>query len=285
MPSAFEVFIANKGEVTLKTQVDKLDDVPEALRPLYVENGGKHVIGALDDIIVGAAEAKRKELSGESDLSKAQARLSGFLKIGSAEQFLQDHELAEQIRAGGGKLPDVEEIRKGIKAQLDAQTEAEKVQLKEKLKKAEERVEYLQRTEVYNDLLGSGDLTEAGKKLFPMVVKDRIKLRMNDAGQMERIFLGEDGSPLVNAMGELMRDVDFHARLRQEFGGALYNDRPSGAAVRQATRNTGVAPKKVLQMAPADVTRYIKDYGEQAYREQYIREIQEQAAEKKSKTG
>jgi hypothetical protein len=272
----------DKQEIALKPILAKIEDAPEALRPLYVEDAGKFRLAALDGMVEEIKQHRIKDREQGSTLTDVQAKLAHYAKFGTPQEIQAAKEIADQFKATGGKFPDVEEIRKSIKAQIDQNVDQEKAQLKARNAQLTKQVDSFVFSQVHSDLRDLADLNETGKLVFDKIVKDRVQLKPKEDGSFERIFLDGESKPLLNAHSEMMKEADFVARLRTEYKG-LFNDRPSGPQIRSTGKSQPLAQRRIKTMTDVEKTQYIKDYGQKHYEDQFIKEFNEAEEQKLEK--
>lgn len=114
--------------VTLESSYDKLEDVPEAFRPLYAEKGGKfEVIGIKglkpESAFATVQEALRKE---RADHKSARDTLAGFTGLGKSVDEI--HALLDEVPqlrlAADGKVKELTDAQKNaLTAPLSRQVE------------------------------------------------------------------------------------------------------------------------------------------------------------------
>ena len=169
--------------MALKTVVDSMDDVPEALQAEYVEQDGKFVlrIDGIDDhpAVVNLKTAhertKTKNKALTDELTAAKSRLEGL-----PEDF--DAETYEELRtaAEGKEPPKTDEQVARVREQLERKHQAELA--KERAER--ERLDGLLRKRTVDDALGQSLMEASVDQKFlaasKALLKDRVKVTDED---------------------------------------------------------------------------------------------------------
>lgn len=193
--------------MTLKFQLDNLEGVDDAIKPLYAEaEGGKYVLQvegvvpedkyqkASQQAVDNATEAARRR--------KTVERITGKLGLDSAEGLDEALDALLAGKSGGKADKDQEAVIAQIKAQAEAQ-----------VKEAQAKLQQIQMQGAQSQL--SAELVKAGfpakaAEMFAAANMNRVQL--DDAGNVR--IMGANNSPLAGSgadgfavMGDLAKEL------------------------------------------------------------------------------
>lgn len=261
--------------MALKATVDKLEDVPEAIREDYEEKDGKfHLKGFVPadkvENVDGLKSALRKERENVKEREKALAKLQETLgeDFDPEEYKTLKQQRAEQEAQNAEKKGEWEKLRNQM-------TEGHTKELDKRKKREDHLVQTLtveridkEAAMVCNELKGNATL------LMPHI-RAKTKL-IEEEGAFHVRILDEQGNPRVNAEGKFLgiRDLVSEMRGQDVFAGAFAGTGNSGGG---ASGNQGDGgggggggkpPKTGLKrstMNPVDKVAFIKEHGQEEF--------------------
>lgn len=190
--------------MALKLSVDKIDDVEEALRPLYVEKDGKfslNVEGVEDtSSLKGALEKERKRANDAEKQRKA------WEKIGKSPEEIQSL-LDAQEEAERKKAEEAGDHAKILKQHQDKWAK-DKAELEAELNaaRASERGAIIGNS-VMGALTKEG-ATEEGVDLLPDRLSNRIKFETRDGKRVLKIMQADGETPMAGSGAEGSATID-----------------------------------------------------------------------------
>lgn len=246
--------------MALKLTVDKLDDIPEAVRPLYKADGDKfrlEVEGVED--VGGLKAALAAERAKADALEKESKRLK---KLGKTPEEIEAA-LAELDGIKGDKLKAAGDFDALLKQNLDkfAAKEAELTGQNEGLKKR------LRELAVDNQLkaaLLKAGVTPEGLDLIPLKAANRVNVEFKDGAEAIEIA-GEDGKPMAgSASGRATLD-DLVGEYVAKFPSLFKGSGAGGGGMHPSGGHGAGSAGQRSKMTAAEKGAYIKEHGREAY--------------------
>lgn len=251
--------------MALKLVVDKIEDVEENLRPLYVERDGKF---HLDAEIEDPAPLKRNLEAARRSERAMKQQVEKWEKLGLTEEEIV------QLKAKAEKDQLEEAERKGewekLKQQMnqrhaedlkakDAQIETER-QAREKLNQQIRR--YLVDAKATSAIAAA----EGEPELLLDYVKRFIKVEQDEDGEFRTSIVDDKGGARVNGKGdpltvdELLAEMKSSEKLGRAFkssGSSGGGSQPGGGSTPKNTTPAGVPKSWAEAKTPEDKAKYI----------------------------
>lgn len=238
--------------MTLKLTVEKLEEIPEALRAEYVEDDGKFrldVEGIEDTAPLKAQIARLNRENGER--RKKVEALSGFEKLGKTPEELEalvaEHaELKEKIDAGHDKQT-LDQIRREAAEAAQKQAaksikalEDEKAALLEANTRTRKQYED---SRINTELMSAISKHKGRPNLLVNNIRPLIKAKEED-GRLRLLVLDDEGEERTNGKGDLLTVDELVAEMSQkdEWAAAFEGSGNSGGGQRPA--GGGANPNK-----------------------------------------
>lgn len=236
---------------------DKLDELPEPIRPNAKEANGKFHVDALPDGwgVDHAAQSRAKITKLEQDVKRAAERMKVFAKDEKGTIYEPDEFTALQaeyraLKEAQGKQPNIDELRKQVVA--DAESRYSK-----KLTEAEKRAQDLDR-ELDNAILGStldnllaqSRPREGKAEIVRLLLREHLGLdkadgkrqvRVKDSAKPGEWMLGNDPDGYMPAKDYALNN------LRVKHADLFEGDGASGAGA----TSTGTVPRRAKYTFPA----------------------------------
>lgn len=226
--------------MALQFVVDSLEALPEAVRPLYEQDGDKFRLqldGYEDPAGLKSALQKEREAA-----KSAQKQASAWAQLGKTPEEIQ--QLVEaQRKAEEDKLKGSGEWDK-LKAQMLEQTAKEREQLEGKLKSKDAAIE--------RHLIDSQAVAAISEmKGVPALLLPHVKAAVrvvDDNGEYVTRVVDAQGNPRVNGKGEFLSIKDLVSEMRQSevFGRAF---EPTGTTGSGAQGGAASGSKRMTQAA------------------------------------
>ena len=235
--------------MALQFQVETLDTIPEAVRALYKEDGGKF---RLDLDGYEDPQGLKSALQKERDAAKAaQRQVSAWDKLGKTPDEISAM-LEAQSKAEGEKLGKSGDWEK-VKQQMVEQHAKELAKRDDGLQAKDKAIErYLidaQATAAIAEAKGAAAL------LLPRV-KAHVKVMQEDGGFVARVVDAE-GNPRVDSKGKFLTINDLVSEMRQSETYARAFD-ASGASGSGAGSSSGAATAKTVTRSKWDTMSHIE---------------------------
>jgi hypothetical protein len=230
----------------LKLVIEKLEDVEEALHPLYKEKDGKfHLqVDGIEDTS-GLHSALRSERASRAALEK---KVRNWEALGKSEDEIKDllaaHEKAEQDKAT--KAGEWEKLRDQMNTQHATALKAKDDQIAGMKKAIERHLVDAQATAAIATAKGSADL------LLPHVQRHVRVIEEN--GDYSVRVVDAKGDPRVNGKGEPLSISDLVGEMRQSdvYGRAFEGSGQSGSGTQPVTKGGGTPSQKTIARAEFD---------------------------------
>lgn len=251
--------------LSLKAEVESVDQVPEKYRPFYTENDGKYV---LDEELVGD---QKKYTSTSANLSKAnkeakerRTALEAWEALG-----LSPDEAKEKI-AAGEKAPagdptktqeEIDRVRTAITAKHQKEIEAERAKTNG------------YRGQLERSLIGSDakSAIAAAKGIVPLLlphVQSQMKLFEGDDGELVARVVDGKGEVRLNGHGNPMTVAELVDEMKgnADFKTAFLADTTTGGDKPNAGRQApGGKAMKRSEMTIKEKSDYIGKHGQAAF--------------------
>lgn len=219
--------------MSLKLVVDKIDDVPEAIRGEYVEKDGKFQLNVddLPDItpLKKAVEAERKARSA------LETKIKAWEKLGKSTDEIQGM-IEEFAKIEEGKLTQAGEWDK-LKAQMNAKHSDEVKALLAKLDAKDGELKSVLATADSRLIRTEATAAIAAAKGVPELLLPHVQqfLRVDDKGNVT--VVDAQGGPRVNGKGDPLTVNDLVNELKASdlFGRAFEGSGNSGSGMRPTT--------------------------------------------------
>jgi hypothetical protein len=185
----------------LKHEMESLETIPENLRPIYAEAGGKYAIPenlrGVADAITGLFQVNSKiRDENKTLLRKSQVDLSGLEEFGEDLPTIKERikarlaELEEAATKGAESKLNVEKVRQEMKAAMDKAI-AEERKVQEALRGTVHR--YLVTSGASEALAAEGAIVE----LAMPFVERQVKVIEQD-GEFKAVVVDKDGDPRIS---------------------------------------------------------------------------------------
>jgi len=259
----------------LKLTVDKLEDVPEALRENYQEKDGKFIL-AVDGLEDNAAAQKtienlrRVERERTAEIEKTRKEIATWKKFGKSQEDIEKalsrlDELEEKNLENKGDFETLkaqlvektqEQLKKSEKRAADAEAKATQIERE----REQERLESVLKDAI---AAGKGKL----RALMP-IVKQFVEIRRED-GAIKYVVIDDNKEPRRNLegprAGEPMTIAELIADLadQEEYAGNFVGTGNSGGGARQGAGGKqpphGIRSHKDFGIGP-DAARKIEQF-------------------------
>lgn len=275
---------------SLKRTLEKLDDLPDALKALYTEKDGHFVLalegddddddtsrgkgsngnGSIDEAEMNRRirEATRKLGKEASDARKAAAAFQDLgLSPEQIREIVEDHEKR--------KTNDLES--KGqwetLRAQMVAKQDEEKKALQKKIDDAQKRAEALEgeiRELMLSNSISTAIAENGGRpNLLGPALRQFASVEVGDDGQRSIKIVGSDRQPKFTKEGKPMSIAEFVAEMRasDEWASAFNGTGATGGGSRSSGSGGGAPPVTTKAQFKNDTERYAfhEKYGKAAY--------------------
>lgn len=235
----------------LKRLVEKIEDVPEPLRELYVANGsGGYRLNAEPD---DGGELKRTLERVKGEHQTMRERLSAFEGLDPAEA----RKALEALREKGARKGDEDAALREVQEKFQKQLEREQSLRQAMLTRATE-----------SRVAAAVAAAKGARELLVPVILPRLKVEVGEDGSVVEKVLNERGearlSPKPNStdpmtLEELVEELRAHAVYGRAFeantgsGGGASRSGPGGAGLKRSAMTT------------KDKTEFIKQHGQDAF--------------------
>jgi len=262
--------------MAIKATIEKLDDVPEAIREDYEERDGKfHLKGFVPKDKVEDVTGLKTALGKERDNAKAAARELAKIKESIGEDF--DPDEYQNLRKAAKEREEQEITRKGEWDKLKTQMlEGHSKELDKRSKREEHLVRTLTVERIDKEAaMVCGELKGNATLLMPHI-RAKTKLVEED-GQFQVRIVDEQGNPRVNADGKYLgiRELVSEMQSQDVFAGAFAGTGNSGggssgaAGSKGATGTGGGKPpagdKKRSAMTVQEKVAFLTEHGQDAF--------------------
>lgn len=230
----------------LKTVLDTLEGVDDAVKPFYAETEGKFILqvdGVDAHPDVANLKSAYERTKADRDAAKAERDAAKAL----AKDFPDDFDPEKWAKLKDGKADEAAlvKLRQDMEAELNTwKAKAEEAD-KKALKSAIER-----------------DLTDA---LTGAGVTDPTYLEASRMMLSGQVKIGDDGKAVVDTDMGPMAVSDHVKRWAADKGKAFVTPPTGGGAKGGDSKGTGAASKKRSEMNALAKANYIKEHGEEAY--------------------
>lgn len=177
---------------------DKADELPEPIRASAQEQNGKFVVSQLPDGWGVAHEAgyKTKLTKAEQDARRASERLRGFAideagNIPDPDSFkalLAEH---KQLKEAQGKLPNIDELRKQTRAEVEAQYQKKLSEAESGRTELDRALDNAVLNAEINALVAQLRPKDGKADLVKLLLRDRLTLEKSGAERKVRVKDGE----------------------------------------------------------------------------------------------
>lgn len=265
--------------MALALTIEKLEDVDEGVRTLYVEKDGKfHLdVDGIDQVTTAAIKAATTKANREA--AELRIKAKSWEKFGKSpeelEQLLTDHEELVKLREER-ELTEAE--KKGQWDQLKQQmNEKHQSELRKKdLAIEEERQRQVQlRKSIESHLIQSAAISAISEhkgipRLLLPVVANHIRIK-EDSGKFNVEVVDESGEPRVNGKGDPLTLSEFVGEMQSDevYGRAFEGTGSSGSGTRpgQATGAPPGGPSRRSDFkSEKDRAAYIEKHGLETYK-------------------
>lgn len=241
--------------VKLKRVVDKLEDVPEKHRDLYVERGGRFYLEAEDnDDMAEVRSALEKERTKNTELGR---QIKKWEKAGKTPE-----EIMSLLEGNADLDAAIEKARKDAEVAADKRIEQVNKKHQQDLDKQSQRAQKL--TQKIHSLVVEAPALSAVSKhkgiatLLMPHIKQRVKV-VEDGEEFHVRVVDAKGEPRVNGKGEFLGLDDLVAEMREsdDFSRAFEGTGAGGSGTRPGGGNGAGGAKTMkraafAQMPPAE---------------------------------
>lgn len=228
----------------LKLVIDKLDDVDEAVRPLYEEKDGKFHLSV--DGIEDTTPLKTALAAAKREAQERRQKLEAWAKLGKTAEEI------EQLLADEGKREMSEAERKGewdkLKTQMNERHAADLAKKDLTVKDREGKISSLRSALERHLIDATATAAIAAQKGVPELllphVRKHVKVEESEDGQDFVVSVVDSkGGPRVNGKGEPLSISEFVAEMQQNevFARAFEGTGSSGSGKRPTNGGGGGA--------------------------------------------
>ena len=272
-----------KGGITIDIpdEIDDIDDVPNALKALFVEKeGGAGGYTYKDPAAVkeNARQIKQEKAAIASELKDVRAELDGLKKTVDPKKYAL-------LLAKEKELEDAEAVANGqlekIKGELSANYAAKEQEYVKRLTTTQQKFASKTRDVAIQAALAASGATESGMKYLPQLLAGQITMDWEDDEPVIKIL--EGGKVRYNEKADPMEIGDLIAGLRKDLPAMFKSNGASGGG--------GGAPDADIE-SPTDKSpsswtdkqrkQYIKENGHQAYQSLFAAEMARKNAKQKA---
>lgn len=235
----------------IKLTVEKLDDVAEALRSLYVERDGKFELDA-----EGLPEIRTALREANAEAKNLRLKFKGI----DPEEVATMREQFEELRGKSGT-----DALNALKEQLVSAHGKERDKLQ---KKIDRMTQELDRALVESAATSALVAAKGSPALLMPHVRRHVKVVESDDGRFEARVVDEKGNPRVRDDGTpmLIKHLVDEMRANEEFGRAFEASGAAGTGDDHGTGGGGGrATKKRSEMSVEQKADYVAKHGTEAY--------------------
>lgn len=248
--------------MALQLSVETLDDVPEAARPLYVEQEGKFIlpVEGIEDTkgLKTALEAERKAAKEAAKIAKQFEGLG--LSPDEIKALAAERKAAEEKRHRdeGNFNSILEQKQQEWQKQLEVERQA-----REAAEKSEHKA--VIGTSLMSALTKLG-ATDAGVDLLPDRLAARIRYEMEDGQRVIRILSADGGTPMAGSAKDGTATFDDLVKEAMNKWPSLFNQSGAGAGGKPASSAGGAGGKTMARaqfeaLSPHERMSFVKGGG------------------------
>jgi hypothetical protein len=232
----------------LKLTVDKLDDIAEPLRELYVKRDDKYELD-----VDGVPEMRAALKTANHEAATLRTKYKGI----DPEEVATLQTQVEELRAKSGP-----EAIESVKQQLLTAHGKERTKLEARLGKLQTALE---RALIESAAVSAITAAKGSAPLLLPFIKQRVKMVERDDGTFEAQVVDEKGNPRVRDDGTPMQIPQLIEELRanEDFGRAFDGRGSAGSGM--GGGGGGRATKKRSEMTVPEKAAYVEQHGNEAY--------------------
>lgn len=245
----------------LKVLVDKLDDVEEPFRGLYVETEDKKF--RLDADIEDVTGLKNSVQATRKERDEAQKQIQAWKKLGKTPEEIEAL-LAQQEEAERTKAEKAGEWDK-LKVQMNEKHQQELAKREDEIKKRDAQIERLMIESTATQAIAAA---EGVPTLLLPHIKASTKI-LHEDGQYSVRVVDDKGNPRVNGKGDFLTIADLVEEMKKsEVFGVAFKAKGGGGGAPPAGGGGGNPPaggKPRSKMTQQEKSAYIAEHGQAAY--------------------
>lgn len=251
------------GSAGLPEQIDSLEDVDERVHQFYDKTDNGYRLTKIDNLL-SAKNREKEEKRRYKEMVKDYEDKLGHLSEGDIEELIS---LKESKKKEEQRKLEEKRQWEALKRQMEENHERQLSELRQEANKNWVLLEEYVRNDHLRRELENRNVTETGKDVIPQLVKDRVRLVLDDDGRPNLRFLDQHGSEImVNGKNDDYTLDDFMEEISGRYDDLFLGANKSGTGAYISAKHSAKANKLPSNMSHKEKADFVSTHGEEAFK-------------------